>query len=146
MAPLARRTAQRSRTGLSVALWVVQILLAALFLNAGFLKATQPIASIAPMIPWAPDVPEPLVRFIGVSELAGAIGLVLPAWTRIRPTLTPLAACGLVVVMLLAALFHISRGEWMNVPFVLTLGALAAFVAWGRLTRAPIPPRGTMLA
>ena len=146
MAPLARRTPQRSGTGLSVALWVVQILLAALFLNAGFLKGTQPIASIAPMIPWAPDVPEPLVRFIGVSELAGAIGLVLPAWTRIRPTLTPLAACGLVVVMLLAALFHISRGEWMNVPFVLTLGALAAFVAWGRLTRAPIPPRKTMPA
>jgi putative oxidoreductase len=100
VAPLARRTAQRSRTGLSVALWVVQILLAALFINAGFLKATQPIASIAPMIPWAPDVPEPLVRFIGVSELAGAIGLLPPALTRIRPRLTPLAACGLVVVML----------------------------------------------
>jgi uncharacterized membrane protein YphA (DoxX/SURF4 family) len=74
MAPLAHRTTQRSGTSLSVALWVVQILLAALFLNAGFLKATQPIASIAPMIPWAPDVPEPLVRFIGVSELAGGSG------------------------------------------------------------------------
>jgi hypothetical protein len=48
--------------------------------------------------------------------------------------------------MVLAALFHVARGEWMNVPFVLTLGGLAAFVAWGRFIRAPIPHRGTMLA
>jgi len=120
---------------------VAQVLLAALFANAGFLKATQPIAAIAPMIPWTPDVPEPLVRFIGVSELAAAMGLVLPSLTRINPVLTPAAAACLVLVMLLASAFHASRGEWGNVPFTLALGALAAFVAWGRFTRAPITPR-----
>jgi putative oxidoreductase len=80
-----------------------------------------------------------MVRFIGACELAGAVGLILPAATRIRPMLTPLAASGLVVVMLLAMAFHISRGEAAQaLPINLTLGALAAFVAWGRFRKAPI--------
>ena len=89
---------------------------------------------------WPGDLPPALVRFIGASELAGALGLVLPSATRIRPLLTPLAAMGLVIVMLLAALFHISRGEWLALPINAVLGGLAAFVAWGRLRKAPIFP------
>jgi hypothetical protein len=126
-----------SRT-LHVGLWLVQGLLAVAFASAGFMKATMPIADLAANMPWAGDVPEALVRFIGLSELAGAVGLVLPAALRWKPALTPLAALGLVTIMVLASLFHLSRGEAMVLPVNATLGALAAFVAWGRWFKAPI--------
>ena len=72
--------------------------------------------------------------------MLGAVGVVLPALTRVQPKLTPLAAAGLVVVMVLAMANHIMAGEFMIVPN-LVLGGLAAFVAWGRFKRAPIAPR-----
>jgi len=124
------------RRRLSIALWISQVLLAVMFGMAGFMKATQPIDQLSAMLPFAAQVPEPLVRFIGASELAGAIGLILPAALGILPLLTPLAASGLVVVMVLAAGFHISRGEFSHVPVNFVLGSLAAFIAWGRLKMA----------
>jgi putative oxidoreductase len=126
---------------LNGALWLVQVLLAAAYGMAGVMKSTMPIAALAPNLPWTADVPAALVRFIGVSELAAAAGLVLPALTRIRPALTPLAGAGLVVVMVLASIFHVMRGEFTALPITITLGGLAAFVAWGRTARAPIVPR-----
>jgi uncharacterized membrane protein YphA (DoxX/SURF4 family) len=126
---------------LHVALWVVQGLLAAAFGMAGLMKTTKPIADLAQQMVWPGAVPAALVRLIGASELLGAIGLILPAATRIRPSLTPLAALGLVAVMALALPFHISRGELQALPINLTLGALAAFVAWGRFRKAPISAR-----
>lgn len=123
------------------ALWTVQVLLALAFTMAGVMKATQPIEALAAQMPWAGDVPAALVRFIGVSELLGGIGLVLPSATRIQPRLTPIAAAGLVLVMILAALFHASRGEWGGLVPNAVLGGLAAFVAWGRWKAAPIAPR-----
>lgn len=139
-AALASRSAAPSR-GLHIALWVVQVVLAVLFGMAGFMKATQPLAALATQIPWVPDVPAALVRFIGVTEFAAALGLVLPAATRIRPRLTPLAAAGLVLVMTLAAIFHVTRGELGAIVPNLVLGAFAAFVAWGRARKAPIAAR-----
>jgi putative oxidoreductase len=129
------------RTGLHVTLWVVQVLLAAMFLMAGVMKLTQPIATLATSLPWATSVPELLVRFIGAAELAGALGLVLPSLTRIQPRLTALAALGLAVVMLLAAGFHATRGEYAMLPMNLAIGLVALFVAWGRGKAAPISPR-----
>jgi uncharacterized membrane protein YphA (DoxX/SURF4 family) len=126
----------------SAVLWAVQVVLALMFGAAGVMKATQPIATLAPSLPWTLDVPEALVRFIGASELAGAVGLILPALTRIRPGLTPLSALGLVVVMVLASAFHLSRGETGALPINAMLGGMAAFVAWGRSAKAPIPARG----
>jgi putative oxidoreductase len=126
---------------LHIGLWVAQMLLAVNFGLAGVMKSSQPIAELAKMLPWAGDVPELLVRFIGVSELLGAIGLILPAATRIKPALTPLAAAGLTTIMVLAALFHLQRGETSALPFNIVLGGLAAFVAWGRWKKAPIAPR-----
>lgn len=82
-----------------------------------------------------------LARFIGFAELAGAIGLVLPAATRVKPWLTPLAALGLAVIMVLATAFHRIRGEADLIAFNFVPAFLAAFVAWGRWTRAPIAPR-----
>jgi len=127
---------------LNIALWGAQALLALGFGMAGFMKTTAPIDVLAANMVWPGAVPEALVRFIGTVELAGAIGLILPAVTRIKPFLTPLAATGLVLVMALAVPFHLFRGEAFPLAMNVPLGALAAFVAWGRLKKAPIGPRG----
>ena len=125
---------------MNVVLWIVQVLLAAAFGMSGVMKSTMPILELALQVPWADDVPVAFVRFIGIVELTGAVGLILPALTRIKPELTPLAALGILTVMLLAMLFHISRGEFGVLPINLVLGAMAAFIAWGR-RRVPIPAR-----
>lgn len=105
------------------------------------MKAIQPIQELAVRMIWADDLPAALVRFIGISEVLGGLGLVLPAATRIKPMLTPLAALGLALIMLLAALFHLVRSEFAAIGTNVVLGVLAAFVAWGRTKKAPILPR-----
>jgi len=90
---------------------------------------------------WPGDIAPVLVRLIGAAELAGAIDLVLPAATRIRPLLTPLAGAGLLTIMVPASVFHVFRGEYGALTVNFTLGALAAFVAWGRFRKAPVVPR-----
>jgi putative oxidoreductase len=126
---------------LHIGLWVVQVVLGLLFLAGGAMKATQPIPELAVKMVWATDIPEALVRFIGISEVFGGLGLVLPAATRIKPMLTPLAGLGLAVIMLLAALFHLVRAEFGGIAMNVVLGGLAVFVAWGRSKKAPILPR-----
>ncbi len=128
---------------LFVTLWAVQILLAVIFAMAGTMKIVQPIAALTASLPALKHVPPALVRFIGIAELLGAAGLILPAATRIAPALTPIAAGALTLVMLLASLLHISRAEFTSLPVPVVVGALCAFVAWGRGTRARILPRGT---
>lgn len=127
---------------LNAALWVVQLLLALVFGAVGWAKLTQPVDGLVATMAWTGDVPPLLVRFIGLSELLGAIGLLLPSITRIMPGLTPLAGAGLAIVMLLALGFHATRGElvmaWRGNTI---LGLLAVFVAWGRSRKAPIPAR-----
>jgi hypothetical protein len=127
----------------NVALWVVQLMLAVAFGFAGVFKSIAPIATLAEKMVWPGAIPEVLVRFIGVSEFAAALGLTLPAITRIRPSLTPLAAAGLLTIMVLAAGFHIWRGEFFALPSNAVLGSLAAFVAWGRWKVVPILRRGS---
>ena len=141
MTTAAYNAAPARRTGLHVTLWVVQVLLAGMFLMTGLMKLTQPIATLAASLPWATSVPGLLVRFIGAAELAGALGLLLPSLTRIQPRLTALAALGLAVVMLLAAGFHATRGEYAMLPMNLVIALVALFVAWGRGKAAPIHPR-----
>lgn len=127
--------------GLNIGLWVAQGLLALAFGMAGASKATTPIDDQAKNMPWVTDVPLALVRFIGTAEFAAALGMILPSALRIKPILTPLAGAGLVVIMSLAAMFHISRGEAPVAPVNLVLGGMAAFVAWGRYKLSPIAPR-----
>jgi putative oxidoreductase len=122
-------------------LWIGQVILAAMFGMGGLAKAIAPFAYLHANIPWTNHVPDLLVRFIGVAELAGAIGLLLPATTRIQPKLVPFAALGLVIVMVLASSFHLVRGEYVDLPVTLALAALAAFVACGRTWKRPISPR-----
>jgi putative oxidoreductase len=142
MTTAALTAAPARRTALTVTLWVVQVVLAALFGMAGLMKLTQPIDALAASLPWVTSVPEMLVRFIGAAEFAGALGLILPSLTRIQPRLTALAALGLAVVMVLASAFHLTRGEASMLPMNLVIGLLALSVAWGRGKAAPITPRG----
>src|SRR5919108_6439392 len=92
----------RPSKALHVTLWVVQGLLGAMFLAVGAMKATQPIAVLVDTLGWPAAVPAALVRVIGVAELLGALGLILPAVTRVKPMLPPLAGVGLAVGLLLA--------------------------------------------
>ena len=98
----------------------------------------MPLHEVAKTMRWVPDVPVGLVRFIGLTELAGAIGLILPSTTKILPKLTPLAAVGRGVVVLLGAILHFTRGEGALTPLNFILAAMAGFVAWGRTQKAPI--------
>jgi uncharacterized membrane protein YphA (DoxX/SURF4 family) len=115
-----------------IALWVAQGLLAAAFLVAGATKLSQPKEKLLKNMAWVEDFSQPTVRIIGALEVLGAIGIVVPALTGIVPSLTPLAALGLVLTMIGAALTHLRRSEYsvITVPAVLLI--LAAFVAYGR--------------
>ena len=117
---------------MNVVLWVLQIILALVFAAAGVMKATQPKEKLAARLPWVEDFSPAVVRFIGVVELLGAIGLVLPAAVGIAPVLTPLAATGLAVVMVLAMLTHRRRHEPSAIAFNAVLLVIAAVIAWGR--------------
>jgi uncharacterized membrane protein len=116
----------------NVALWIVAGVLAVMFGMAGVMKSTQPKDRLAEKLPWVADVSLPTLRVIGVSELLGAVGLILPAWTGIVPILTPIAAVGLAVIMALAVVTHARRKESGAIVFNLVLLAAAVFVAWGR--------------
>lgn len=141
MTAVAHPRTERGTPALNIALWVAQVLLAAGFAMGGFMKLTAPIDALHAQMAWATAVPDLMIRFIGASELAGAVGLILPALTRIQPRLTGLAALGLLTIMVLALLFHVVRAEWSYLPVNALLGGLAGFVAWGRLIRAPIASR-----
>ncbi|MEM1057398.1 MAG: DoxX family protein [Bacteroidota bacterium] len=116
---------------MSIALWIVQGLLAVVFLGSGSMKAFA-FDKFAEQMDWANDWGRAKVAGIGASEIAGALGLILPMLLGIAEFLTPLAALGLTIVMVLAAGFHIQRGETPNVGGNVVLFLLAAFVAWGR--------------
>jgi uncharacterized membrane protein YphA (DoxX/SURF4 family) len=113
-------------------LWIVQALLAALFLFAGVMKLVVPLDQLAGPVP----LPGPFLRFIGVVETLGGLGLILPGLTGIRPGLTPLAAAGLVVVMLGAIAITLARSV-AQALIPLVVGGLCAFVAYGRWRMVP---------
>jgi uncharacterized membrane protein YphA (DoxX/SURF4 family) len=118
---------------MNVFLWIVQAVLAAAFAMSGLAKVALPRARLAGMYPWVPDFTMATVRFIGVMALLGAIGLIAPAAAGIAPVLTPIAATGLAVLMVLAAAtVHIPRKEPSAVVVNTVLFVLAALVAWGR--------------
>jgi putative oxidoreductase len=125
------------RVIMNVALWVVQGLLAVAYLAAGFMKATRPLDTLGTSMPWVKEVPSAFVRFIGIAEVLGAIGLILPLITGVLPWLTVAAAIGLVVVQVSAAIFHASRREMASLPMNLILLVLALAVAYGRLAVVP---------
>lgn len=118
---------------MNITLWVAQSLLAASLIWAAFMKLFSPVEKLAAMWPWAGQVSENLVKLTGVIDLLGAVGLILPALLRIQPKLTPLAAIGVVVLMVCAGIFHIMRGEASLIGVNIVFAVMAAFIAWGRL-------------
>ena len=118
---------------MSKILWVVQGLLAALFLFAGGMKLIMTPEQMQGPV----DLPVPFLRFIGVVEVLGGIGLILPGLLRIRPGLTPLAAVGLVIIMIGATAISL-QGDVALALIPLVVGLLAAFVAYGRWRLAPL--------
>ncbi len=117
---------------MNIALWIVQGLLAAMFLMAGFMKASKPKEEMAERMPWVNDFSPNAVKTIGILEILGAIGLILPWATGILPWLTPVAAVGLVLTMIGAAITHARRGEFPGIGMNVMLLLLSAFVAYGR--------------
>lgn len=136
-------TASNASAGkpLRIGLWIAQVLVAFMFCSAGYMKLTTPIPELSAMMPWTGQYSATFVRTIGLVDLAGGLGILLPALTRILPGLTVLAALGGVVLQVFAIVFHLSRGEAMMVPLNFVLLALCAFVLWGRARRAPIAAR-----
>ena len=122
---------------MTAALWIVQSLLALLFFFAGGMKLVLPLEQLTGPI----TLPGPLLRFIGMAEVLGALGLILPGLLRIRPGLTPLAAAGLMVIMLGATVITLATMDAVMALIPLVVGLLAAFVAYGRWRL--VPPRGS---
>ncbi len=122
---------------MNIAVWVVQVLTALAFGQHGYSMLFQVERARARMA-WTRAVSNPVLRFIGVAEVLGAIGVILPAATGVLPWLTVFAAAGLVAIMALAIVFHLARREWPNIVINVVLGALAVSVLYGRLVLEPI--------
>jgi len=117
---------------MNIVLWIIAGLLAAAFLAAGTMKLTQPKEKLSAGMPWTDDFSAGAIKGIGALELLAAIGLVLPAALDIVPILVPLAALGLVLVMIGAMVTHTRRKENQMIVVNLALAVLAGIVAWGR--------------
>ncbi|MBP6732690.1 MAG: DoxX family protein [Chitinophagales bacterium] len=116
---------------MNIALWIAQGILA-VFVLAGFMKATTPRLKLAEKMPWALDYNDGMVKFIGISQILGGLGVVLPWLTGIATWLTPLAAAGLALVMALAAIYHVRKGEYKEIIINMVFMSLALFVVYGR--------------
>lgn len=123
---------------MNTALWIAQILLGLMFGMAGVMKLTQPREKLVTMLGWVNDFSQPVVKLIGALEALAGVGLILPSLTGILPILTPLAASGLVIIMLGAAYTHLRRGEQPMIIINLVLLAIALFIAYGRFVLVPI--------
>src|SRR5262245_12414281 len=118
---------------MNVALWIVQVLLASLFLFAGATKLIMPIEEMTKQM----AMPGWFLRFIGMAEMLGGLGLVLPWFFRMQPRLTPLAAAGLTIVMIGAVATTLMMGEIAMALFPLIVGLCCVFIVYGRWGRTP---------
>lgn len=119
---------------MNVTLWIIAGLLAAAFLAAGLMKLTTPRAALADKMHWVTHASDAQVKLVGLVEVLGAIGLVLPAILDIAPVLVPLAAIGLALTMVGAVVVHLRDGEGFAAAMpAVVLGLLCVVVAWGRL-------------
>jgi uncharacterized membrane protein YphA (DoxX/SURF4 family) len=118
---------------MTVFVWISQGVLAFVFLASGFTKLTKSREELLPRMPYVEDLSPVEIRGIGILEVLGALGVVVPVATGILPRLTPIAAAGLTLVMVGAVLTHLRRGEFKYVPLNAVLFLLAAIVVVGYL-------------
>ena len=116
---------------MNIVLWIIQAALGLFFFFAGYSKTVQYEKTKAQM-PWVTEVSKGLVTFIGVSEILGALGLILPTALGILPVFTFLAAVGLAAIMVIAFIFHAYRGEYKATPINIIFLLLLFVVLWGR--------------
>ncbi len=129
-------TNQKPSKVLNISLWIGQVLVAVTLLWAAYVKLVDPVEKVAAMWPWAGEVSPAFLKFTGLVDLAGGLGLLLPALLNIKPRLTPIAAVGVVVLMVCASVFHVVRGEASSIGFNIVFGLIAAFIAWGRFRKS----------
>lgn len=122
---------------MNIVLWIVQGLLAVAFLLSGGMKVVAPVENLKKNMPWAVNILV-WIRLLGIAEILGAIGIILPELTHILPWLTIAAAVGLAIVGISAAIFHGVRKEYNTIAPTVILFLLALFVIIGRLTLAPL--------
>lgn len=123
---------------MAYALWIIQTLLGLLFLFSGSMKFVMSVAEMTKDTPWMAGW---FLHFIGVMEILGGLGLILPSALRIRPGLTPLAAAGLVIIMIGATVITLGTLGIGPAMLPLIVGILCVFVAYGRWRLAPLSPR-----
>jgi uncharacterized membrane protein YphA (DoxX/SURF4 family) len=114
---------------MNIVTWVLQILLGLAFLTSGLIKVSQPRAKLMPRMAYVEDLSDGSVKTIGAFEMLGGIGVILPDWTGIAPILTPLAACGLAIIMIGAAITHLRRHEPQAIAVNAVLFIIAVLVA-----------------
>ena len=127
---------------MNVLLWVLQVWMAAQFGFSGFAHFAQP-EGLPALMAWMYDLSPALHTFAGTVEILAALGLVLPGLLKIQTRLTPLAAAGLVLTMAGGAIWHVPRGEWVNIGMNIFLMVVLGFVAYMRWTKHPLPERGS---
>ena len=130
-------TNRQPSKALHISLWVAQILLA-IFLVMGTIMKFMPIEKISVMMPWTGQLPAVEVRLLGVIDLLGALGLILPSLFRIQPKLTPWSAIAIIILMICAIVFHVLRGEASVIGMNIFCLILAIFITWGRLKKVPL--------
>jgi hypothetical protein len=135
-------TVQDNRRGLRISLWVAQTLVAVPFVFFGAMKLFEPIPKLAQAMAWTGDLPEVFVRMMGVIDLLGGAGIILPSLTKIYPRLTVWAALGCALLQICAGIFHASRGEFPMLPGNLIFLVLSVFVYWGRGRVIPVERLG----
>ncbi|WP_312178617.1 DoxX family protein [Arthrobacter sp.] len=120
-----------------VFLWVAEIVLALLYFGLGVMRLVKPYPTLVRVLRWPADFPAWAVKLIGVAEILGALGLLLPAATDFAPILTPIAACALALMMAFAVALHLRRGERHRVALPAILLMMNVFVAIGRFGPHP---------
>ena len=124
----------------NILLWVLQVIFGVYFIVVGVTHFIVPEGLPAQM-EWMYEMSDTMHVIVGIAEILGGLGLILPAATRIRPELTVWAALGLVAVMVGAIVYHVAREEWASVPTNVVIAAIVGFIAYGRARLEPIEPR-----
>jgi uncharacterized membrane protein len=125
---------------MNVLLWALQLLFGAYFVAVGVMHFVVP-AGLPPMMSWMYELDGTLHAISGTAEILGGLGLILPGLTRILPVLTVWAAIGLTAVMILAAVWHVGRGEAANIAINIVVAVVLGFIAYRRATANRIAPR-----
>jgi uncharacterized membrane protein YphA (DoxX/SURF4 family) len=133
-----RKRQKRKERNQKLSFWVAQTILAGVFFLQGLMKLIIPVDALAQTQFWINVAPEWIVKMIGVVEVLAGIGLIVPSLLQYRPEWSLRAGYGVLLLLLLAATFHVIRQEWGNLPTIVILAAIDVYFLWGRLKKEPI--------